>query len=325
MITKIFRHTATALLLSLSCTTSFADVFPDKPIRLVVAYAPGGASDEFGRLIASGMGNALGSTVVVENRAGANGYIGTQAVKAAKPDGYTLLLVAPFYTVAPQMDPQANFTMDDFTSIASVVEAPPNAFVVPGTLPVSTLQEFVDYAKAQPEKLYVAQTGVGGTNHLGLEAFMHSTGVEMTFVPYKGTSPMLPDLVSGRIHFALPPSNAVEGLVTTGKLKALAVNGLSRYVGLPDVPTVQEAGMSPAIVALPWYGIVAPKGTPDDIVAKLNGAINTALQSSDIKEKLKAKGATVTGGSPEDFQKFLEADAKQWGQLVKERNLVQQP
>lgn len=298
-----------------------AQSFPERPIRFIIPYAPGGASDAFSRAIGPKMGEILGQPVVIDNRAGANGYLGTYFVQSAPADGYTILLAAPFLSVAPLMDPQARFKASDFAAVASFVEAPPNVFVIPASLPVNTMQEFIAYAKARPGELNVAQTGAGGTNHLGLEAFMQATGTKFTYVPYKGTGPMLPDLISGRLHLALPPPNTVEGLVQTGRLKALAVNGPTRYEPLPKVPTVVEAGLPADVIALPWYGIVAPRATPSAVVARLNAAVNEALKTPEVRASLKGLQATITGGSAADFGKFLQTDERRWGALIKARNI----
>jgi len=297
-----------------------AQDYPSKPVTLVIAYPAGGSADIMARTVAERMSRGWGQPMVVEPRPGANGYIAAAAVKQAKPDGYTLLMASMFLVVGPLIDSNANFKPSDFAPVG-LIGGQPNVFVIPSSLPIRTLKEFVEYAKRRPGQLNTAATGTGGSNHLGMEVFQQATGIELLKINYKGSPPVLPDLLRGELSIVLGPVSLYAQQVKAGKLRALAVDSLARTENLPDVPTVVEAGFDSNIIVLPWFGIVAPSGTPPEIVARLNGEINAALKAPEVLQRLKSDDWFTTPGSAADFAQLLRSEETRWAKLVKERNI----
>lgn len=316
---KLIRVLAACLMVAASPFATGQD-YPSKPVKVIVPYAAGGVVDVVTRAVTEKLAAIWSQPVVVEPRPGANGYIGAEAVKNAPADGYTLLMAAQFVVVSPIIDPVARFRHTDFTPVA-VIGAPPNVFVVPASLPVNSLKDFVAYAKARPGKLNTAQMGIGGSNHLGMETFMQMQGLDIVNIAYKGAPPMIPDLVSGQLHIVLAPLSVALPSIQAGKLKALAINSPSRVAALPDVPTMVEAGFTQDSVVMPWFGFMAPKGIPPAIVERINTAVNAALADSAVQQRLKALNAVLMPMSPGDFNKLLGNEHVRWTKLVKERNI----
>ena len=292
--------------------------YPTKPIRLVVPFPAGGATDIFAREVAKHLTDAWGQSVVVDNRPGAGGNIGSELVAKAAPDGYTLemgtvgthAINASLYSKMPYDH------VRDFVPVI-LVAGVPNVLEVNPALPVNSVQELIAYAKANPGKLNFASSGSGTSIHLSGELFKVMAGVQMTHVPYKGSAPALQDLIGGQVQLMfdnLPPSLPQ---IKAGKLRALAVTSAARAPALPDTPTVAEAGL-PGFEASSWFGVLAPAGTPPEIVNKLNAEIAKWLASPGAKEKLANVGANIAGGTPEDFARHIQAETTKWAKVVKE-------
>ena len=293
-----------------------ADDFPNRPIRIVVAYAPGGGNDLFARVLAKRLTETMGKTVLVDNRPGANGMIGTRLVAAATPDGYTVILADmahatnPFVYSSAQYDP-----IKDFAPITTLGSAP-IILVIHPSVPFQTLGEFIAAAKSQPGKIVMGSGGTGSTSHIAGEFFQLRTGAKLTHIPYKGTGPALADAVAGQIQCIFSPVAAAIPLVTAGRLRALAISSAKRAAAVPDVPTFEEAGV-PDFRMGGWYGILAPAGTPRPVVMRLNREIVAAVQTPEVKSRFDDALVTSGTGTPEEFTAFLKAEAARWSQLIK--------
>jgi tripartite-type tricarboxylate transporter receptor subunit TctC len=295
-----------------------APAYPTKPIRLVVPFPPGGATDILARAVAQKLTEAWGQSVVVDNRPGAGGNIGSELVAKAAPDGYTLEM-GTVGTHAINASLYAKMPYDHVKDFAPVilVAAVPNVLVVNPAVPVNSVQELIAYAKANPGKLNFASSGSGTSIHLSGELFKVMAGVQMTHVPYKGSAPALQDLLGGQVQLMfdnLPPSLPQ---IKAGKLRALGVTSTARSPALPDVPTIAESGL-PGFEASSWFGVLAPAGTASTIIAKLNAEIAKWLASPEAKEKLVAIGANGAGGTPEDFARHIQTETAKWAKVVKE-------
>ena len=294
-----------------------AQSYPDKPIKLVVPFAPAGATDVLARIVGQKLSELEKQPVIVDNRAGAGGNIGSDAVAKAAPDGYTLLMGAvgthainvSLYKKMPY-DP-----VKDFIPVVLVATVP-NVLVVPASLPVNSVKELIAYGKANPGKLNFGSSGNGTSIHLSGELFKSMTGVDMQHVPYKGSGPATVDLLSGQVQMMFDNLPSAMPNIKSGKLKALAVTSAKRSPSLPDVPTIAEAGV-PGYEAPSWFGILVPKGTPPEIVAKLNTDINKILAMPDTKKKFLEQGAEPAGGTPEQFAALINSEIPKWAKVVK--------
>ena len=298
-------------------TASSAE-FPSKPIRMIVAFAPGGGTDIIGRIAARGLSENLGAQVVVDNRPGAGGNIGTEIVARAVPDGYTLVTAGTgTHAINPWL--YANIPYDavkDFEPVC-LVAATPYLMVVNPSVPARTVKEFIALAKASPDKINMASSGSGGMPHLSGELFNMMTGIKMTHVPYKGTGAVFPDLIGGRVQVTFGDIVATIPHVKSEKLRALGVTSPKRVPSLPDVPTIAESGV-PGYDAVGWFGTFAPAGTPKAVIAKLNAAIVKHVRQADTAERLAALGAEVVASTPEQFRAIQKRDLARWGKVVKQ-------
>jgi tripartite-type tricarboxylate transporter receptor subunit TctC len=311
-----FLHLAAgaAALPALSRIT-WAQAYPSRSVRIVVGYAAGGTSDIVGRLVGQWLSERLGQQFIVENRPGASANLATEAVARATADGYTLLVVTSVNAVNATLYNKLNFNfIHDIAPVASVFETPLVVEVNP-SVPVRTIPEFIAYAKANPGKLNLATPGIGTPPHVAGELFKMTAGVDMVHVPYRGTGPMLTDLIGGQVQVAFDPLPASIEHIRAGKLRALAVTTASRSEVLPDVPTVGE--FVPGYEASGWYGIGAPKGTPVEIIDMLNKEINAALGDPKMKARLADLGATPLVRSPADFGKLIADDTEKWGKVIR--------
>jgi tripartite-type tricarboxylate transporter receptor subunit TctC len=292
--------------------------WPSKPIRLVVGYPPGGANDQMARLFAQRLGKTLGVSVVVENRAGADGVLGTQYVAQSPPDGYTLASagLSPLVLSSFTFPNIPYDSLKDFAG-ASTTASMPLMFVVRNSLPVHNMQELVDYAKANPGKLNFATAGTGGSTRVILELLKQIAHVDIHYISYKGGAPALTDLLADRLDGFAIDFPLLYPLVKQGRLRALAMTGEHRSPLLPDVPTVKEAGF-PGLTAGNWYAVLAPKGTPKAIVDKLNATIVQIDNTDDMKQAFQAAGAeAMSQPSPAAFDTFLKAEYERWGKVIK--------
>ncbi len=293
-----------------------AQDYPNRPITLVVPFPPGGSTTVMARNVADKMSATLGQQVVVDNRGGAGGTIGTRAVAKAAPDGYTIVLgYTGTLAIAPSLYTSAGYDpRKDFAPIGMIGTAP-SVMVVHPSVPVKTVAEFIAYAKASPSPVPYGSPGVGTANHLAAELFASATGVKLQHIPYKGSGPAMSDLVGGHIPMMFVPIPNSIGNVQGGKLRALAVSSPTRSALLPDLPTVQESGVKEFDVAL-RYGLAAPAGTPRPIIDRLNKELNAALASEDVRKRLATEGAEALPGTPEAYGADIDREEKTWRALV---------
>jgi len=314
------RKLVPLFLLALSLQAA-AQSYPSQPIRMIAPFPPGGSVDIMARLIGEPLGRQLGQNIVVENRSGASGNLGMEAAARAAPDGYTLVL-----NTIPLVTNQSlfkNLTWDpikDYVHIGMVATAP-HALVVPPKNPANSVKELIAAARASPGKLNYASAGIGTTFHFCAEMFKDETGTNIVHVPYKGGGPALVDTLSGQVDMSFPTLSAVLPHVKAGKLKALAVTSSSRSKLLPDVPTMQEAGVQ-GFEFTQWLAILAPAGTPQPIVAQLNKALNAALGSKEVAEKFAQQGFEPFITSPEEARKFLANEVQRYARLIKARGIT---
>ncbi|UZE50102.1 tripartite tricarboxylate transporter substrate binding protein [Rhodopseudomonas sp. P2A-2r] len=294
-----------------------AQTYPSRPITLIIPFAPGGSTSIVGRVIADKMTESLGEKVVVDNRPGAGGAVGTRAVARSAPDGYTIglgytgtLAIAPTLTSKAGYDPRK-----DFAPIGLIGNSP-NSLVVHPSFPAKTLAELIAYAKANPGTVNFGSAGAGTASHITGEYFSRAAGIVLVHVPYKGTGPALVDLLGGHIPMAFAPIPAAHANISGGQLRALAVTSATRASLLPDVPTIAESGLPDFDAAL-YYGLIAPAGTPRPIIERLNRELRNALTSDDVKKRLAQDGTDATPGTPEDYAAFIDRDETKWSQIVK--------
>ena len=301
--------------LSIVAGAASAADYPTKPIKLVVAWSPGGTTDILARIIAQGLSEKLGETVLVENKPGGGNNIGTEYVIRSAPDGYTLNMTNPANAINATLYKNLPFNfINDTVPVAGVVRTP-NVMVITGALPVKTVAEFIAYCKANPTTVNMASSGSGSSIHLSGELFKIMTGCKMAHIPYKGAGPALNDLIAGQVQVMFDNLPSSAGFIKDGRIRALAVTTSVREASLPNVPTVAEtvAGYE----ASAWFGISAPKGTPRDIVEKLNAAVNQLLAEPKIQKRLSELGGTPIPGTPEDFGKLISNDTQKWERVVK--------
>ena len=293
--------------------------YPNKPVKIIVPFAPGGGSDFIARLLSQRLTEKLGQPVIVDNKPGAGGNVGAELALRAPADGYTLLLAAASYTVNPAVYKVSFDSIKDMTPIAQLARGPFIIAVNP-KLPVNHLKALVEYAKKEPTKLTYASAGNGSITHLVTEYFLDVAGVDIVHAAYKGTSPALTDTISGNTQLVFGTVASTLPFVKSGQLKALAVSTPKRLAALPDVPTVIESGY-PNYSVTNWHGVVAPKGLPRDILLKLNAAINDSLNASGMEAGMASDGLSPAVGTPEEFGALLAAEVTRWGALVKQRNI----
>jgi tripartite-type tricarboxylate transporter receptor subunit TctC len=294
-----------------------AQAWPERPITLVVAFAPGGSTSIVARAVSDKMSEALGQKIIIDNRAGAGGTIGTKAVAGSPPDGYTIALgYTGTLAIGPSLYTRAGYDpRKDFAPIGMIGNAP-NSLVVHPSFPARTVAELIAYAKANPDKVNFGSAGVGTASHVSGEYFATAAGIKLVHVPYKGTGPALTDLIGGHIPMAFAPIPATHAQISSGTLRALAVTSAARTSLLPEVPTIAETGLAGFDASL-YYGLVAPAGTPRPIVDKLNAALRAALASDDVKQRLVADGTEVTPSTPEEYAAFIDKDESKWSKIVK--------
>ena len=312
------RAILTALALALGTGSAFAQTWPSKPIRLVIPFPAGGSTDIVGRLIADKLTQSLGQPVVVDNRGGAGGTTGSDVVAKAAPDGYTLLMgTSSTHAIAPALYPKLPYdVVRDFAPVTLLGMAT-ILMVVHPSVPAKSVAEFVALAKAKPGQLMFGSTGNGSVSHLTAEHFKSAAGIDMQHVPYKGDTPMTLDLVAGRVHVAFGTAVAFLPFVQAGKLNALAVTDAKPSPVAPKLPTVAASGL-PGFEALQWFGLLAPAGTPRDIVSRVHSEVAKALLLPDVQERLQGLGMQIVGGGPDQFGSFMRSESVKWGRIVRD-------
>ena len=298
-----------------------AQGFPDRPIKIIVPFTPAGSSDIVARVMADGATEVLGQSVVIENVPGAGGNVGTARAAKAAADGYTLVQCT-IGTCSINGSLYANVGFDaqkDFTPVF-LTGGVMNVFTVNNNFVAKTMQEMVAWAKGNPGRLTYGSSGIGASNHLAPEWLAYLTGISMIHVPYKGSGPAIIDIVGGQIMMFNDNEPSILPQIKSGKVRALAVTGPQRSASLPDVPTMEEAGYKGFVVE-PWFGFMAPRGTPKAVVDKLNAAFNTALQNPRIKKRLEETGLRVVGGPPERLGDQIRTETERWAQVIKANNI----
>ncbi len=321
--TKIRKLLALCMMLFLQASHAQknSDAYPHKQITLVVSYAPGGNVDLRARTLGLAVSKMLGVPVIVENKPGANGNIGHEFVAKAAPDGYTLVLatMGPM-AVSSFVYPRLGFNPEESFQPIALIEKAPLVLVTRSDKPFQSVTDVVSYGKKNPGSLSFGNAGAGSAHHLSAELFSQNVGIKSLSVPYKGGSPAATALLSGEIDLLFEQSYAALPSITTGKVRALAVTSEKRIHSLPNVPTLSELGFPKAVV-YNWLGLAAPKGTPTQIINKLNEAFNKALSQPEINEKIAAPGNIVGNGSPEEFRRFIMSERVTWGPIVKSLNI----
>ncbi len=317
MVARIVARTALAVLaLALSCGNALAQAWPSKPIRYIVPFPPAGATDILARIVADKITPTLGQPVVVENRPGAAGNVGTEMVVKSPADGYTILQATVAQTISETLYTNLAFSFGRDLAPVALIARVPNVMIVHPSVPANSVQEFIALAKSKPGQINFASSGSGTSIHMSAELFKMLTGVDMVHIPYKGSGPALADLLGGQVSVMFDNLTSSIGHIRSGKLRALAITTATRFPGLPDLPTMQEAGVA-GYEASAWFGIVAPKATPKEIVNRLNSEVNKALALPDVKEKLLQQGAIAAPGSPEQFGAFIQNEIAKWAKVVK--------
>jgi tripartite-type tricarboxylate transporter receptor subunit TctC len=303
-----------------SVINASAQVYPSKPIRLIVPFAPGGLNDTTARLVQPHLEKALGQPVIVDNRPAASGIVGTDAVAKAPPDGHTLLMVASSHTVVPATNAKLPYDAErDFAPIAMVGKNP-LLFVINAKVAAKTLPEFVALAKANPGKLNYATPGAASQSHLVTELFDQKAGISMQHVPYRGGAPAMLSVVQGDTQFAVISPLASLPHIQSGALRPIAAGSLARDAQFPDLPTIAEAGY-PDFEAIQWVGLLTTAGTPKEFVERLNAEVNRALRDPDMIAKLALQGVSPAGGAPADFQKVIASEIRRWTEVARSANI----
>jgi tripartite-type tricarboxylate transporter receptor subunit TctC len=312
-----------ALITSLSTGVAAAQTsdYPNKPIKIVVGFTPGGSTDAIGRQIANSFSKILGQSVIVENKPGANGNLATDFVRRAPPDGYTLFYTSIGHVTNPLIYKDAKYDpVKDFTPIGQVL-AGPNILVVPPNSKFKTLKELIDYGRANPGKINFASSGIGSSLHLSGELFKQLSGVDMVHIPYKGAGSLMPHLMSGQVDLAFPNLPTGVSLVEQGQLRALGVTTNTRSSAAPNIPTIEEAGV-PNYDMSTWYGLVGPADLPAPVLKKLTDALAQTLNDPEFRGRLVAQGMDPRPSSPQDFAKFIQGESTRWSAILKEMNVT---
>lgn len=318
-------RTLTKLLLAAAAIGNLAaapataqNAYPSKPIRMVVAFAPGGSADINARAVGQQLAKELGATVVIENKAGAGGNLGAQDAKRAAPDGYTLfyatsaVVLAPSLYASPGFDPYTDFVP---VSLAATI---PLVLVVNKNVPATSAAEFITWAKAEKGKLNYASSGTGALLHLGGALFTKELGIEATHIAYKGSAPAVTDLIGGATQFMFLPINEAMPHIKSGALRPLAVSHDKRVALLPQVPTLREATGKTTMDMGAWQGLMLPKGAPADVVNKVSGALQKTIQNKELIERLESQGSIVLGGTQKQYVDYMRAEGERWARVIKE-------
>ena len=310
------RTTAFAVLLAAVATSAFAQGYPSKPAKVIVPYPPGGPTDIVARVVSQKLSDQMGQQFIVENRPGAGGNIGAEAVAKGPADGYTLLVATTAHAINPSLFKSLGYNlMKDFAPVSQLTSGP-LVIVAHPSLPAKNVQELIALGKAKPGTLNYASSGNGQSTHLSAELFATMSGIKMNHIPYKGSAPALTDVMGGQASLMFDTMLSAMPHVKNGKLKAIAVTSAARSPAAPDVPTVAESGL-PGYEAIAWNGLLVPAGTPTDVVAKLNAELKKALDAPEVKDRFSAQGFGAAWNTREAFAKFIQSELDKWAKVVK--------
>ncbi|PRA51838.1 tripartite tricarboxylate transporter substrate binding protein [Brucella pituitosa] len=319
-----FLKPATAALIgimALAGNVVAAETYPSKSIKMVVPFPPGGTSDFVGRVVAEQLGRELGQSIIVENLPGAAGVIGTVNIAQAEADGYSLLLTSSDVTIVPSVQKKPAFDpVKDFAPVSLLLRYS-HYLVANSKLPAKTIADVIALAKAEPETIYYASGGIGGSNHMAGERFQHFAGVKLTHVPYNGNGPAITDLVADRVQLLWTSLAPVRGFVDSGQLKLIGITSSKRSPSTPDVPTFDESGL-PGYQLNNWYGVLAPKGTPDEIVMKLNATFTKVMANPVVQAKLASIGAEPASDTPAEFGQLIAEELKNWRKVAEDAGVA---
>ncbi len=312
--------TGVALLYSVIAGSALAQTWPSRPIRMVVPYTPGGYTDYMARTVSQKLSEALGQTIVIENKPGANGVIGADAVAKAPPDGYTFGTVIAAHAVNATLNPKLPFdTLKHFTYVSLMSVAPLIMVAHPST-PANNVQELIALAKAKPGELNFASSGIGAAAHLTMEMFKSRVGINMVHVPYRGTSPALQDIIGGRVNVMFDVVGSLMPHVRAGSLKSIAVTAKDRMPAAPEVPTMVEGGVAD-FVSGTWAGVIAPAGTPKEIVNRVSSEIQRILRDPAMREQLSKLGYEAVGSTPAEYETFFREEVARWAKVIKDAGI----
>lgn len=311
-----FRHAIAAIAAACIVLPAVAAGYPERPVRLVVGFPPGGAADILGRTAAQQLSERVGQQVVVDNRGGAGGLIATEIAVKANADGYTLLFSSIPHVINPHLYKKVAYdAIRDFTPVLQFVSVP--LMMASGaSLPAKSVKELIDYAKANPGKINYGSAGSGSSSHLAVELFKSMAGIRMEHIPYKGTGPLITDMFGGQIGVTIASAVPLAPHVRSGKLRGLAVTGPKRSAAFPELPAIAETVKGYEVVN--WFGVFAPAGTPSEVVRRINAELNAALKNPELVKRLNAQGADAVGGSAEEFARVVKADFAKWAKVVRE-------
>ncbi len=320
---KTLKWLAVGLCVLLAPALASAQNFPDHTIRLIVPFPPGGPNDIIARVVAQKMQEILKQTIIIDNRGGQGGVLGTDLVAKAKPDGYTIAVAsAGALAISPSMEKVAYETLKDLAPVTLVAKVP-EMLVVAENVPAKNMAELVALAKKQPGKLNFASSGPGSLPHLAGELFKLTAKIDIVHVPYRGAAPAVNDLLGGQVQMVFLDLPVLLPQVKAGKLRPIAVGAEKRVPTLPDVPTTGEAGM-PSLQTENWYGMVAPAGTPKEVIATLNKAAVEAMKDPDVVSKLSSQGAILVGDTPDEFRAFIASETAKWAKVIKDAGVPTQ-
>lgn len=322
MCNRIARAIASVAIVAMAAAAGIGSAvaaYPDRPVRLVVPFTPGGGTDIIARSLATGLAKELGQTVLVDNRPGAGTIIGTDLVAKSPPDGYALLVATFAHAVNPSMQPRLPYAWDKAFAAVVLVGRGPNVLVVRADSPYRSVRDVVAAANAKPGRLSYASYGNGTSAHLAGEMFTNLGKISITHVPYKGAGPAITDVLGGQVDMLFGTAAAVAGFIASGKLRPLGVTAPERSPSLPDIPAIAET--IPGYSVESWYGIYAPAGTPPDVIAKLNAAITRAARSDDFRRKLEAEGVVISTGTPAELDAYVRAEEARWRRIVRENQI----
>jgi tripartite-type tricarboxylate transporter receptor subunit TctC len=320
---KLNRRQVIAPILAAAASSAMGQMVSDKkPIKIIVITAPGGSADATARLLAEKLQTRLNRTVIVENKTGAGGNLASSFVAKAPPDGTTLLLTSNNHNVNPYLFREAGYTAKDFVAVSQIVRGP-CVLVVNPKMPITTVKEYVEYAKAKPRSMFYATYGTGGAAHLAGEMFKHATGADIEHVPYKGAGPALTEVIGGSVPSGILSLYSASGHIKSGRLRALAVFSEHRWPGAPEIPTVAESGYKEAVYDI-WLGLFAPRGTSADWVKRMNREVRVIVSEPETAEKIKQQGMAPTGETAEQFEAFLRTEAVGVAKIVTAAGIVPQ-